>query len=83
MRFPVKVHKHMLDTQEESSGEELDEMGRMMTSMEVNQVTRRRRPFLKKETWTSLSKEDQEVWDQISDEGKTRIIFNDPTSEMK
>ena len=50
MRFPVKVHKHKLDTQEKSSGEELDEMERMMTSLEVNQVTRRRRPFLKKET---------------------------------
>ena len=58
-------------------------MGRMMSDMEVNQVTMRRRSFLKKDTWTSLSREDQEVWDKISDEGKTRIIFNDPTSEMK
>ena len=28
-------------------------------------------------------KVDQEIWDQISDEGKTRIIFNDPSSETK
>ena len=41
MRFPVKVHKHMLDTQEESPGEELDEMGRMMSDMEMNQAVRR------------------------------------------
>ena len=66
MRFPVKVHKHMLDTQEESSGEELDEMGRMMTSMKVNQVTRRRRPgrVFRKQTrkygTRSLTREKQE-----------------------
>ena len=42
--------------------------------LEANHTNFRRRPSLPKEVWQKLTRADQLVWDQLSDDGKWNII---------
>jgi hypothetical protein len=62
---------HMADTTDDARQDFLDEITELMVN-----VTKRRTPgaTMNKDTWKSISKEGQEIWDKLSSSDKQKIL---------